>query len=346
MKKQDFRSKSASTLEEYRRTAIRLIKNGRPKGEVAEIVGCSPRTITNWWSAYKSLGAKAFSPKKRGRREGEKRHLTHEQEKGIQRMIKDKCPDQLKLPYALWTRKAVRELIENQYNILIPIRTIGDYLQRWGFTPQKPIRRAYEQQPKQVKQWLTEKYPSIKARAKKENAEVQWCDETGFSSADNRGRGYSPKGKTPEFYGTGARFSTSMISSVDNMGKLRWMVYEGAMNIDLFISFLRRIIRDSKRKVFLIVDNLRTHHSIKVREWVQKHKDEIELFFIPAYSPELNPDEYVNHHVKRGVQSKPAPKTKKELQRNVRSHMRSLQWDKEKVASFFNHPKVQYARAS
>jgi transposase len=346
MKKQDFRKKSDTTLEEFRKTAIRLIKSGRRQGEVAEIIGCSSRTITNWWSTYKLSGSRNLKPRKRGRKEGEKRHLELWQEKAVQKMITDKCPDQLKLPYALWTRKAVQELIKGQYNMPVAIRTIGDYLQRWGFTPQKPIRRAYEQQPEQVKKWLVEKYPAIKAMAKEENAEIQWCDETGFSSQDNRGRGYSPKGKTPVAYGTGTRFSTSMISSIDNMGKLRWMVYEGAMNIDLFISFLRRLTKDSERKVYLIVDNLRTHHSIKVKEWLSKHKDEIELFFLPAYSPELNPDEYVNHHVKEGVRSKPFPKNKVELQQHIRSHMRGLQWDKDKVSRFFNHEKVAYAKAS
>jgi len=258
-------------------------------------------------------------------------------------MITDKCPDQLKLPYALWTRKAVQELIKGQYNMPVAIRTIGDYLQRWGFTPQKPIRRAYEQQPEQVKKWLVEKYPAIKAMAKEENAEIQWCDETGFSSQDNRGRGYSPKGKTPIAYGTGTRFSTSMISSIDNMGKLRWMVYEGAMNIDLFISFLRRLTKDSERKVYLIVDNLRTHHSIKVKEWLSKHKDEIELFFLPAYSPELNPDEYLNCDLKIGVHSKVPARTKEQLAKKTLSHLRKLQKLPGRVKNYFKHPKISYA---
>jgi len=167
MKKQDFRNISDATLEEYRKTAIRLITGGRPKGEVAEIIGCSTRTITNWWSAYKASGSQGLRSKQRGRKEGEKRRLTQAQEKGIQRMIRDKYPDQLKLPYALWTTRAVQELIGIHYGMFIPIRTVGDYLKRWGFTPQKPIRRAYEQQPKQVQQWLTEQYPAIRARAKK-----------------------------------------------------------------------------------------------------------------------------------------------------------------------------------
>jgi transposase len=345
MEKQDLRKVSDQARKELRKTAIRMVQKGIRQEDVAAMVGCSTRTLTNWWMAYKSEGIKSIQSGTRGRREGEKRLLSKGQEREVLVLIKDKCPDQLKLPYALWTRKAVQELIKSRFGVAVAIRTIGEYLKRWGYTPQKPIRRAYEQQPAEVQKWLKQKYPLIKARAKQEKAEIQWCDETGFSSEDNRGRGYSPKGQTPVSYGTGSRFSTSMISSIDNMGKLRWMVYKGAMNVDLFIGFLRRLIKDSDRKVFLIVDNLRVHHARKVTQWVEKHKDQIELFFLPAYSPELNPDEYVNNDVKTNVKAKPAPKSQQELQGNVRSYMRSLQWNKSKVARFFNHEKVAYAKA-
>lgn len=336
---------SDDAREELRKTAIRMVKKGMRQNDVAELVGCSPRTLTSWWTSYKREGKASIKFEVRGRRKGEKRNLSQDQEKTLKKMLKEKHPEQLKLPYALWSRKAVQELIVLQYGIEMPIRTVGDYLKRWGFTPQKPIRLAYEQQPEKVKKWLTEQYPMIKSRAKEENAEIQWCDETGFSSEDNRGRGYSPKGVTPVSYGTGSRFSTSMISSITNQGQMRWMVYKGAMNIELFIGFLRRLIKDSEKKVFLIVDNLRTHHAKKVSAWLEKHKDEIELFFLPAYSPELNPDEYVNNDVKTNIRGKPAPKSHQELQGNVRSYMRSLQWNKGKVARFFNHEKVRYAKA-
>lgn len=346
MEKTDLRKLSDEAREALIKIGIRLLKKGNTQNHVAVALGCHPRTISNWWRSYKKEGMRSLKPRTRGRQHGEKRSLTKEQEKTLQKMLTEKHPEQLKLPYALWTRKAVKELIKSQYEIEMPIRTVGEYLKRWGFTPQKPIRRAYEQQPEKIKKWLKEQYPAIKAKAKKEKAEIQWCDETGFSSEDNRGRGYSPKGITPVRYGTGSRFSTSMISSINNEGRMRWMVYKGAMHIDLFIKFLRRLIKDSERKVFLIVDNLRTHHAIKVKKWVEKHKDKIELFFLPPYSPEINPDEYVNNDVKINLQSKLAPKNLNELQNNVRSYMRSLQWDKEKVARFFEHEKVKYAKAS
>jgi len=301
MEKTDLRKLSDEARAALIKTGIRLIKQGKTQREVASTLGCHPQTVYNWWRAYKEEGVRSLKPGKRGRRHGEKRRLTQDQEKALKKMLIEKYPDQLKLPYALWTRKAVKELIMMKYNMDMPIRTVGEYLKRWGFTPQKPIRRAYEQQPEKIKKWLKEEYPAIKAKAKQEKAEIQWCDETGFSSEDNRGRGYSLKGITPVRYGTGSRFSTSMISSITNEGQMRWMVYKGAMHIDLFIKFLRRLIKDSGRKVFLIVDNLRVHHAKKVRQWVEKHNDKIELFFLPPYSPEINPDEYVNNDVKTNL---------------------------------------------
>jgi transposase len=346
MEKIDFRTLSDAELKAMHRSAIRMLKKGKKQKEVAESLGCNHRTVCTWWKAYRVKGESAIIPKKKGRKMGEKRRLTSEQEKTVQKMIIDKHPEQLKLPYALWTRQAVVELIDQQFGISLPIRTVGDYLKRWGFTPQKPIKRSYEQQPAKVQQWLNESYPAIKEKAKEEQADIMWCDETGFSSEDTRGRGYSPKGKTPVRKVTGKRFTTSMVSAIDNQGQMRWMVYKGAMNIDLFLKFLKRLVRDAPRKVFLIVDNLKAHHSKRVAGWLQENKQKIELFFLPAYNPELNPDEYVNNDVKTTVRSKPAPRNQEELEGNVRSYMRKLRHNKKKVTSFFEHEKVKYAKAS
>ena len=223
-----------------------------------------------------------LKPTRRGRKQGEKRTLSPKQEKEIQTIICDKNPEQYKLKFALWNRQAVMDLIEQKYSIKLPIRTAGEYLKRWGFTPQKPIRKAYEQQPEKVKQWLDETYPEVEKRAKEENAEIQWADETGLNSEDARGRGYAPKGQTPTVYGPTKRFSISMISSLTNKGQLRFMTYEGGMNAKLFIKFLRRLIKDSSRKIFLIVDNLRSYHAKIVQQWAAKYQKKIELFFSAA----------------------------------------------------------------
>ncbi len=290
-------------------------------------------------------GWNGLIPKKRGRRYGQKRRLDREQESSIQRMLVDKTPNQLKLPFALWTRKAIQEAIAQHYGVKLPIRTVGEYLHRWGFTLQKPVKRAYEQQPERVKKWLDEEYPGIALKAHEEGAEILCGDETGISSEDNCGRGYAPKGQTPVVYGPGKRFSASMISAINNQCKLQFMVYEGALRVETFLKFLRRVIKDAQRKIFIIIDNLRVHHAKKVQKWVEKHKDRIEIFFLPLYSPEHNPDEYINQDVKANLQKKPMPHSERELKPGLQSYMRRLQWKTDKVARFFDHVLVRYTKA-
>ena len=199
----------------------------------------------------------------------------------MKRAIADKTPDQLKFPFALWTRQAVKELIKQLCCIDMPIRTVGEYLKRWGFTPQKPLRRAYEQNPKLVKQWLDEEYPAIVAAAKKEEAEIHWGDETGLCNDSQHGRSYTPKGKTPAIRVNAKRERINLISSITNQGKVRFVIYTKAMKTQTFIKFCKRLIKDAGRKIYLILDNLRVHHSHVVKDWIQAHKDEIQSFFLP-----------------------------------------------------------------
>jgi transposase len=322
-----------------------MLENKKKQSEVVTALGISRISVVRWWRTYRKEGERGLKSEKRGRSHGEKRRLTHEQEKSIQKMLVDKTPNQLKLPFALWTRKAVQEAIEMHYGVKLPIRTVGEYLFRWGFTPQKPVKRAYEQQPERIKKWLDEEYPGIAMRAGKEKAEILWGDETGLSSEDNRGRGYSPRGRTPVVYGPGQRFSTSMISAISNEGLLRFMVYGGALQMNTFLDFLKRLIKDNARKIFLIVDNLRVHHATKVRTWLEAHREDIELFFLPPYSPEQNPDEYLNHDVKTHIRQYPAPRSSSELQSGLRSYMRRLQQQTMKITRFFDQDSVRYAKA-
>ena len=344
MKETDLRKQPDDVRNHLRKQAIRLIKAGKTQQEIADNFGVHLNTVGSWWRSYQKEGKKALHVNKRGLKSGQGRVLTAEQEKEIQKMIIDKTPDQLKLPFVLWDRKAVKELIQSQYGVNVAIRTIGDYLLRWNFSPQRPVKRAYEQQPKTVRRWLDEVYPEIQIKAKQEDAEIHWGDETGFRNDHHYGRGYSPRGKTPVVHLSAKRVSTNMISSITNQGKVRFMIYSKSMNAQVLIKFLKRLIKSSDRKIFLILDNLKVHHAIRVREWLEGKKDELEIFFLPSYSPELNPDEYLNNDIKQGIHSKTLFRDEKSLKKGVLSHMRMLQKMPKRVKNYFKHPKIAYAR--
>jgi transposase len=345
IEKQDFRSVSCETRKMIRRRGIALIKSGKKKGDVAELFGVNKNTVTNWCKSYRENGQKGLEDKKRGAKSENCKLLTDKQEIAIQKMIVDKYPEQYKLAFALWTRKAVKDLIESELGIIIAIRTTGDYLNKWGFTPQKPTKKAYEQKPSEVKKWLEEHYPHIKERAKSENAEIHWGDETGCKNQCNHGRSYAPQGQTPIKKSMSKSFKINMISTVTNQGKVQFMIYSENMNADKLIEFLKQLIKSSDRKIFLILDNLRVHHCHIVKEWLGQEdiKQKLEIFWLPSYSPELNPDEYLNCDLKQGLSQKPAPKNEKELQQNVENHMTLLQQTPDRVAKYFKHKDIQYA---
>lgn len=339
----DARKLSQEAQEEKRKQAIRLHDTGKPYKEIADLVEVHFETIGKWVRAYRKGGIKEIQAKTRGRKHGASRYLTPEQETLIQKLIIDKTPDQLKMVYALWTRQAVLDLIKEKTGVKLAIRTVGTYLSQWGFTPQKPLKNAYEQSPKKVKKWLDEEYPSIKKKAKAEGAEIYWGDETGMRSDCQHGRGYAPKGKTPVIKLSAKRTSTNMISAITNQGKVRFQIYDGRMNAQQLIEFLKRLIKDAQRKVILILDNLRVHHANLVKEWLAKHVEEIEVYYLPAYSPELNPDEYLNCDLKAGVHSKKPARNRKALKAKVLSHMRMLQKRPDRVKKYFRHAKIAYA---
>jgi len=343
MENTDTRKLKPEVQEQLRKQVIRLRNSGKSYKEIGEIINIHPTNACKIFKAYEKGGSKAIQAKKRGRKQGSCRTLNPEQEKRLKKAITDKTPDQLKFPFALWTRRAVKELIRQLFSIDMPIRTVGEYLNRWGFTPQKPLRRAYEQNPKAVQKWLDEQYPGIVQKAKKERAEINWGDETGLCSDDQHGRCYAPRGKTPVIRLNAKRESISLISSVTNQGKVRFMIYNKAMNAQIFIKFCRRLVKDAGKKIYLILDNLRVHHSKIVKNWVEQHKEHIELFFLPSYSPELNPDEYLNCDLKAGVHSGVPARSKSQLKSKALSHLRMLQKKPGRVKKYFKHPKIAYA---
>ena len=338
---------SPETLLEKRKQIINFYKKGMKLKEISEATGMCWKAVRNAIDLYEQRGVKGLKPGRRGRPSGKGRKLTEEQEKQAQKDICDKRPEQLKMDFALWTREAVHVYIREHFGIDMPVRTVGEYLKRWGYTPQKPIKVAYEQKPEAVKEWLVTTYPSIAARAKAENAEIHWADETAVMNTDVRGRSYAPRGKTPTtrtVWGSRQRFS--MISSVNNQGKCYWMIINEAFNADRLIEFMESIVKDVGRKVFLVMDNLKVHHCKPVKEWLEEHKDQIEVFYLPSYSPELNPDERLNADLKQAITTSVPKRTRAGLLAKTKEHMDMVKATPERVKTYFKDKHVRYAAES
>lgn len=343
MENLDARKHNQQTQYELRKQVVRLRKKGMKNQAVAEIVGITESHASTIWQKYQKGGLQAIKPGVRGRRHGEQRTLSAEQEEALQKLLVDKTPDQLKLPFALWTRDAVRSVVKQRYGVNLPMRTVSEYLKRWGFTPQKPTKRAYEQDPRKLAKWLEDEYPAIGSRAKQETAEIHWGDETGVNSEAYNARGFAPKGKTPIIRINAKKSSVNMISSITNQGKVRFMLYRETMTAKVLIKFMSRLIEDSSSKVFLILDNLRVHHSKAVGRWLEANKEKIKVFYLPPYTPEVNPDEYLNGDLKQKIRSGLSARSQQDLTKKNRSFMKTLQRRPKHVMNYFKHPMIAYA---
>ena len=341
MKTKDFRSLPSAAQEDIRRKAVRAVLYGKKRGEAAELFGITRKAVEKWVAIYRTEGLKSLRAKRRGRPRGGS--LAPWQASQIVRSITDRCPDQLKLPFMLWTREAVALLIRERFNKPVSVWTAGRYLAKWGFTPQKPVRRAYEQDQKEVEQWLKARYPRIRRCAKAERAIIYWGDETGVRSDHAFGRTYAPCGQTPVVLGTGQRFGCNMISAITNKGRLAFMVFKAKFNSKVFVEFLRRLVKQSPRKVFLILDSHPTHRSKRVHAWLAKNRKGIAAFFLPGYSPELNPDEMLNQDVKSNAVGRRRARNQKELVTNVRGYLRKRQKQPYIVQNYFHEAHVRYA---
>jgi transposase len=343
MRQVDMRKLPAAAQEERRRQVIGLREAGMTYGAIGERLGLSRTGVFNICQRFAAEGAKGLVSKPRGRKPDEQRLLDAAREAEVQGLIRRHTPDELGLPFALWSRAAVGALIARRCRVELAVRTVGKYLARWGFTAQKPIRRAYEQDPTAVRRWLRREYPAIVAQAKQARGVVVWGDETGLRSDDVRGRSYAPRGRTPVVRVCHKRAGLSLITAVTNRGKLRWMIVDGAVNAPAFIRFLRRLIRDARRKVFLILDRLKAHRARLTRDWLAAHRSEIEVHYLPPYSPELNPDEGVHADLKQAVPRKAPARSKQQLKRAAISHMRSLAKRPKRIRSIFQHQQFRYA---
>ena len=334
----------AAAQAALRKRAVRAVLNGMTQAQAARVFGVHYNAVNRWIKRYRQGGWAGLSERRRGRRPGEQAALAEPQQQEVIALVRDATPDQLGLAGFLWTREAVAELIARRYGLLLARTTVGAYLRGWGFSPQKPQRRALEQNPIAVRRWLEEAYPAIRARAKREGGMVLWLDEMGVRSDAAAGRSWAPVGQTPVSKGTGKRFRVNMISAVSNAGMLRFRLFTGSFSGPVFIDFLRRLLRDCDgRKVHLIVDGHPVHRAKAVSAWVGRHGERIELHFLPGYSPELNPVELLNHDVKANAAGRRRPRSAEELRDELHGYLRRRQRQPQVLVGFFDHPSTRYA---
>ena len=344
MEKQDARSLSAEAQEDLRRRVVEAVQKGLSQSEAARVFALARPTVNRWMQLVERAGSRALKARRRGRPR-ESRLAPHQAATTV-RMILSGCPDQLSLPFALWTREAVQQLLSRKFAVEVSVWTVGRYLRAWGLTPQKPVRRAYEQNPAAVRKWLEEEYPAIRESARRYQAQIHWLDEMGLRSDHQTGRSYGRRGETPVVWGTGQRFRCNMISSITNRGRLAFMIFRQRFTARVFLNFLGRLVRltrKTRKKVFLIADGHPVHKSRLVQGWLAEHAEQIRIFWLPSYSPELNPDELLNQDVKTNALGRVRPINVHEMMDNVRSYLRITQSRPRFVKRYFQERHVRYA---
>jgi transposase len=346
MADEDTRSLPAAAQAALRNRAVRAVLGGMTQAQAARVFGVHHNAVNRWINRYRQGGFQGLAEQRRGRRPGEQAALSEPQQQEVIALVRDSTPDQLGLAGFLWTREAVAELIARRYGLQLARTTVGGYLRGWGFSPQRPQRRALEQNQAAVRRWLVETYPAIRARARREGGMVLWLDEMGIRSDAAAGRSWAPVGQTPVIKRTGKRFRVNMISAISNAGRLRFRLFTGSFRGPVFIDFLGRLLRDcGGRKVHLIVDGHPVHRAKAVSAWVGRH-GQVELHFPPGYSPELNPVKLLNHDVKANAAGRRRPRSAEELRHELHGYLRRRQRQPAVLVRFFDHPTTRYAAAS
>jgi transposase len=337
----DLRKFSHEALEQLRISAVARVEAGESPEAVAQGIGVNRRQIYRWLLAYHYGGSDALKAKPIA---GAPPKLDAKRVTKLLRIIQGKSPLQCRFEFALWTLSMIRELIRREFDVALSEVSVGRLMKRLGYSPQRPLYRAWQQDPVLVEQWRAHEYPKIAARAKREGALVFFADESGIRSDYHAGTTWAPVGQTPVVKATGARFGFNMISAVNAAGGFRFMTVEGPVNGSVFRQFLERLITGQTRKIFLIVDGHPSHKAKVVKRFVEDQSERIELFFLPPYSPDLNPDELVWGHVKARV-AKATVQTKSEMKAAVSHALHRLQKLPHIVAGFFRAPTCAYAAA-
>jgi transposase len=342
----DARQLSDPVLEALRLRALHGYERGFSQSALADLLGVTRETISRWWTAYQDGGLDALPDERTGRPIGSGRTLDDQQGKYLQDLIDHNSPEALGITAPLWSRRAVHDLILQEYNIDMPIRTVGEYLKRWGYTAKRPTRHAKQQDPEEVRIWLEETYPALEEQAQKEDAEIHFGDETGVAADEHPQDAYSRKGQPATMEVPGPHIRTNVLATVTNAGEMQFMTYERTLNAALFVEFLKQLLRTTQKKIILIVDRLRAHDAALVWDWLEAHKERIEMHLLPRRAPELNPEEYLNNDLKGNVHKERLPDTKSELRAQVEAFLSNLANLPEHVMAYFQHPCVQYAAAN
>ena len=342
MPKIDGRTLDHKALEHIRRLAVRrVVEDGESPSEVMRSLGFSRTAIYPWLRNFKCKGWAALAEQIA---EGPEPKLNDKQRQQVKRWILGKDPRQFGFDFGLWTRRIVQELIAEKLGVKLGLTAVGRLLASLDITPQKPLRRAYERDPAAVEQWKKEAYPKLRQRAKKHGAKIFFLDEAGFQSDPPLGRTYGLKGQTPIVETSGQRQSLNVISAVNARGEFWAATYEGKLNAESFVEFLRNFLKGRRAKVFLVVDGHPAHKAKIVKEYIQSLSGRLELHFLPPYAPDLNPDEFVWSYMKtQGVAKKPL-KQNQSLRARVETDLVAIQCNKSLVRSFFCAASVLYAK--
>jgi transposase len=339
----DARQLSDEVLEALRVRALRACEMGFCECDVADVLGVARETVSRWYSAYQATGLDSLPGPRSGRPLGSGRILTDEQAAHLQQLIDNSSPKSLGIEAPLWSRATVRELIHNEYGIWVAVRTVGEYLKRWGYTAKRPSRHAADQDPDEVREWLQDEYPQIERLAEQEGAEIHWCDETGVAADEHPRCGYARQGQRATLEVPDSHIWVNVISTVSNGGEAHFMTFTGSMKGPRFIGFLEQLSRESDGKAYVITDRHSGHDCEEVWDWVDQHAERIDLFFLPSHSPELNPDEYLNQDVKANVHRGGLPNNEDELAAQLHAFLLKLLELPGRVMSYFQNPCVQYA---
>lgn len=336
---------TAKARKHYRELALEAFNAGKSIYQTAKELSLTVQTVSNWFRRFSKNKGTLFLEAKRGPAKG-KGLLDASQQRKLTKVLTDHTPDQLKFDFALWSSRAIMEYVQSAFGISISRRTARRYMNRLGFTYQCPVRRARAQNIQAVERWLNDEYPGIKAMATAAKAKILWGDETTNMVGECKVRGYSPRGKSPVLSAPDPRsVRCNSISAIGNRGDLFFMFFSGAMNADLFKDFCIRLLEEQGQPVFLIVDNLKVHHAKILAPWFEEKRKsgEFRIFYLPSYSPELNPDEYLNRDVKANLAERKIPRDLGELKNSIRKHLEARKSDPEAVRRLFDKPEVRYA---